>query len=176
MVLHSLDLSPILRKCVWIVCCTSVQTNGPVLYQAGTAGNTHDRAYTLHQTQEQNTALLSRHECSQQGRVVVLVCNKDVGAALRKACEHDTDSDAVHLPRAATIVRRDMLKMKNEFSGSFDAQCQEKSVPVSLLALVSMVLCDNPDQFCIYASTSSHPLTATHIQLFGMPEQDCHHN
>ncbi len=33
-----------------------------------------------------------------------------------------------------------MLKMKNHFSGSFDAQCQEKSVPVSLLALVSMVL------------------------------------
>ena len=33
-----------------------------------------------------------------------------------------------------------MLKMKNEFNGSFDAQCQEKSVPVSLMALVSMVL------------------------------------
>ena len=75
-----------------------------------------------------------------QGRDVILVCNKDVGAALRKACEHDSDNDAVHLARAAKIVRRDMLKMKNEFNGSFDAQCQEKSVPVSLLALVSMVL------------------------------------
>ena len=75
-----------------------------------------------------------------QGRDVVLACNKDVGAALRKACEHDTDLDAVHLAKAAEIVRRDMLKMKNEFRGSFDAKCQEKSVPVSLLALVSMVL------------------------------------
>ena len=49
------------------LCCTSVQTNGPgesLLYQAGTTGNTHDRAYTLHQTQEQNTELLPRHECS----------------------------------------------------------------------------------------------------------------
>ena len=67
---------------------------------------------------------------------MVLVCNKDVGAALKKACEHDTDNDAVHLARAAKIVRRDMLKMKNEFSGSFDAQCQEKSVPVSLVSMV----------------------------------------
>ena len=75
-----------------------------------------------------------------QGRDVVLVSNEDVGAALRKACEHDTDNDAVHLARAANIVRRDMLKMKQDFSGSFDAQCQEKSVPVSLLSLVAMVL------------------------------------
>ena len=75
-----------------------------------------------------------------QGRDVVLVCNEHVGAALRKACEHDSDLHAIHLAKAAEIVRRDMFKMKNEFSGSFDAQCQEKSVPVSLLALVSMVL------------------------------------
>ena len=33
-----------------------------------------------------------------------------------------------------------MLKLKQVFNGSFDAQCQEKSVPISLLALVSMVL------------------------------------
>ncbi len=76
-----------------------------------------------------------------QGCDVDLICNEDVGVALRKAREHDTDNDAVHLARAAEIVRRDMLKMKNHFSGSFDAQCQEKSVPVSLLALISMVLC-----------------------------------
>ncbi len=87
------------------------------------------------------------HNAHTQGCDVDLICNEDVGAALRKACEHDTDNDAVHLTRAAKIVRRDMLKMKNHFSGSFDAQCQEKSVPVSLLVLVSMVLYGNPDQF-----------------------------
>ena len=72
---------------------------------------------------------------SMQGHDVVLVCNKDVTAELRKACVHDTDNNAVHLARTAEIVRRDMLKMKNEFSSSFDAQCQEKSVPVSLSTL-----------------------------------------
>ena len=33
-----------------------------------------------------------------------------------------------------------MFKMKKEFCGSFDAKCQEASVPMSLLVLVDMVL------------------------------------
>ena len=75
-----------------------------------------------------------------QGRDVVLVCNEDIGAALRKACEYDSDNEAVYLARAASIVRRSMLRTKQSFSGSFDAQCQLKSVPGSLLALVAMIL------------------------------------
>ena len=79
-------------------------------------------------------------EAHKQGRDVVLIFNEDVGSALHKACEHDVDNDAVHLARAAKIVRRDMLKMKNKFSGSFESKCQVDSVPASLLALVTMVL------------------------------------
>ena len=70
----------------------------------------------------------------------ILAFNRDVGAALRKACEHDADGDAVHLARAATIVRRDMFSKKMEFNGSFSTTCQEQSVPNSLLALVTMEL------------------------------------
>ena len=51
-------------------------------------------------------------EAHKQGHEVVLVCNKDVGSAIRKACERDLDNDAVHLAKAANIVRRDMFKMK----------------------------------------------------------------
>ena len=58
-------------------------------------------------------------EAHTQGREVILAVNGDVGAALRKACEHNADGDAVHLARAATIVRRDMLSKKMEFNGSF---------------------------------------------------------
>jgi hypothetical protein len=79
-------------------------------------------------------------DAHKQGRDTVLVCNEDVGAALGKACGNDTDNEAVHLARAANIVRRDMFKMKQNFSGSFNVNCQEESVPVSLLELVSMVL------------------------------------
>ncbi|KAJ8050258.1 hypothetical protein HOLleu_03392 [Holothuria leucospilota] len=79
-------------------------------------------------------------EAHKQGRDVVLISNEDVEPALRKACEHDADGDAVHLVRAASIVRRDMFKMKNQFGGSFEPNNQEDSVPLSLLALVARVL------------------------------------
>ena len=51
-----------------------------------------------------------------------------------------TDNDAVHLARAANIVRRDLFKIMNHFSGSFETTCQQNFVPVSPLALVAMVL------------------------------------
>ena len=60
-----------------------------------------------------------------------------------------------------------MLKMKNDFSGSFDAQCQEKSVPVSLLALVSMVL--NGTNITTQPSSASMPqpaLTISQLLMF----------
>jgi len=55
-------------------------------------------------------------EAHKQGRNVVLISNKDVGSALSKACEHDADNDAdndaVHLARAANIVRRHVQNEK----------------------------------------------------------------
>ena len=106
-------------------------------------------------------------EAHTQGREVVLIFNKAVGIALGKACEHDTDSDAVHLARAATIIRRSMFNKRREFNGSFHAQCQEQSVPISLLALVTMVL-NGPN---IKSQTSSSsvpqpPLTLSQLLLY----------
>ena len=96
MVLHSLDLSPILRKCIWIVLLHQFKlTDLANLYctrleQLGTHMTGH-----IHSTKLKNRILsyfpdMNAHT---QGHDVVLVCNKDVGAALRKACEHDTDND-----------------------------------------------------------------------------------
>ena len=64
-------------------------------------------------------------EAHKQGQDVVLISNKDIGSALSKAYEHDADNDAVHLARAANILRRDMFKIKNKFSGSSGTKCQE---------------------------------------------------
>ena len=60
-----------------------------------------------------------------EGREVLLVFNKDVGVVLRQVCESNYDSDALHLSKAAQIVRRDMLKPQKAFEGSFTANCQE---------------------------------------------------
>ena len=96
----------------------------------------------VHSTELKNRILryfpgLEEHK---KGRDILLAFNQDVGAALHKACEQDADNDGVHLTKAANIIRRDILKMKTNFSGSFDTHCQEKSVPNSLVALISMIL------------------------------------
>ena len=41
----------------------------------------------------------------------------DLCAALKKACDHDSDDDAMHLVRAARIVRKEMFDQKFTFSG-----------------------------------------------------------
>ena len=45
-----------------------------------------------------------------KGRDVLLVFEEDVGAALIKACELDSDNDVVHLVRPAQTVRRQMFE------------------------------------------------------------------
>ena len=62
-----------------------------------------------------------------------------IGGALDKACELDSDSDAVHLASAAHVVRRHMFGEAKPFTG-FPGRCQEEFVPPLLLALVSMIL------------------------------------
>lgn len=76
-----------------------------------------------------------------EGRDLVLTFNDAIGGALKKAC--DKDNDALHLARAARIVRREMFQTSYTFDGSFREGCQEDSVPQSLLALVKMIL-DGP--------------------------------
>ena len=74
-----------------------------------------------------------------KGRDVLLVFEEDVGAALTKACELDSDNDVVHLVRLAQIMRRQMFEEGEPFNG-FPEGCQEYSVPSLLRALVSMFL------------------------------------
>ena len=71
---------------------------------------------------------------------MMLIFNSDIGCALTKVCEYDSDSDAICLARAAKIVRREMFKMKTQFLGSFETKCQQESIPTSLLTPVAMIL------------------------------------
>ena len=75
-----------------------------------------------------------------QGRDVLLVFNHAIGDAIRRACEQDFDSEALHLARAAKIVRRDMFRMSSNFKGPFPLDFQERCVPDSLKALVDTIL------------------------------------
>lgn len=91
------------------------------------------------------------------GKEVLLVCDAD--NALSTACNVDTDVEAVILAKAARIVRRDMFATSYEFAGEFSTDCQEKSVPQLLTALVQMILQgpsidNNTDTLCVPAVLS----------------------
>ena len=75
-----------------------------------------------------------------EGHDILLAFNNDLGAALHRSFDHDYDDEAICLARAANIVRRDMLKMQASFAGSFDLDCQVRSMPHSLSAMVVVIL------------------------------------
>ncbi|CAG2215325.1 unnamed protein product [Mytilus edulis] len=79
-------------------------------------------------------------ETYKQGREHLLAFKDDIGPALRRACEEDFDSNYMQIYKAVKIVRSDMMATSSEFNGTFAADCQEKSVPRSLLTLVNMLL------------------------------------
>jgi hypothetical protein len=70
-----------------------------------------------------------------KGRGILLMFREDIGCALAKACQQDSDSDAVHLARAAKIVRRHMFDKSKPLDGSFSPTCQEESMPSSRISL-----------------------------------------
>ena len=56
-----------------------------------------------------------------QGRNVLISFDDDISGALQNACDDDfcSDRDAMHLMRAAKVVRREMFKQKYSFNRSF---------------------------------------------------------
>ena len=95
----------------------------------------------IHSTRLKNKLLSHFHDLQahQEGRDILLAFCEHVGSALKDACIESYDDEAVHLAKAAKIVRRDMFNMQSSFSGSFDEDCQTKSIPQSLIALVAMI-------------------------------------
>uniref|UniRef100_UPI00358E6AEF uncharacterized protein n=1 Tax=Myxine glutinosa TaxID=7769 RepID=UPI00358E6AEF len=97
----------------------------------------------IHTTRLKNRLLsvLPDLRAHSQGRDTLLSFEKDIGPALMMTCYHDThDSDAMHLMRAAQVVRKEIFDSSFSFDGSFQANCKQEAVPPSLLALVNMIL------------------------------------
>lgn len=106
-------------------------------------------------------------QAHKEGRDILLVSNKDVGPAMKKVCEQDADTDAIHLAHAAKIVRKEIFNKKACFTGTFDSQCQESSAPSSLVALVSMILYGpNIKTQSSYSSPPQSVLTLSQLLMF----------
>ena len=82
-----------------------------------------------------------------QGRNLMLSFDDDIGDALKKACDHDSDNDAMHLAQTAKVVRKEMFSQAFSFNGTFSEESLQNAVPQSLLALVfSLGLCISYDR------------------------------
>ena len=64
----------------------------------------------------------------------------DIGEALKIACENDEDSEGNILAKATQIVRKDLFQIRQQFNGSFSADCQNDAVSDTLGTLVRMIL------------------------------------
>ena len=84
---------------------------------------------------------------------------------MSNACQFDADVEASVLVKAAQIVRRDIFNMTYTFSSNFSSDCEETSVPQSLIALIQMIL-EGPsihsqsDISCVPAAMSISQLKA----------------
>ena len=74
-----------------------------------------------------------------KGRDVLLASEEDIGTALSKACELDSDNEVINLACVAKIAHRHLFEKTKPFDG-FPVECQKESVPSILLALVNMML------------------------------------
>ena len=94
----------------------------------------------IHNTRLKNriVAKLPELRVHSEGRDTLLTFQKNIGSALEKAC--NPDSDAMHVARVAEVVHREMFKKIFLFDGSFQTDCQKNGVSPSLLALVNMIL------------------------------------
>ena len=97
---------------------------------------------SVHATRLKNLILahLPYLSAFKEGQDILIISREDVGSTLRKACEDDVSDDTLTLIKAARIVRKEMLSQATSFNGTFEENCQGKSVPASLLTLVTMLL------------------------------------
>lgn len=75
-------------------------------------------------------------EANHSGRGVLLAYKKDVGSILEQASKY---GEAIHLAKAAGMIRRDMLQHKSQFNSTLYGGCPEETVPQSLLQFVCMI-------------------------------------
>ena len=96
----------------------------------------------MHSTRLKERLLLQIPElrAEQLGRHVLMLFKKDIGDAVKRVIADDMDADAVHLVRAAHVVRKNMLERAYEFTGSFENGCELNAVPPSLTTLIRMIL------------------------------------
>lgn len=76
------------------------------------------------------------------GRNTIIIFKEGLRNLLKTALkQRDYSDDATTLAKAASIIRNDIFNYQGyNFTGNFQANCQENSVPASLKSLIAMIL------------------------------------
>ena len=77
---------------------------------------------------------------TKSGRQVTLTADNEVGRALFETCPWSDEGNERVLNKAAKIVRKDLLVSDEIFDGDVSEKWQSRSVPNSLVKLISMIL------------------------------------
>ena len=85
---------------------------------------------------EQLLSRIPELEAHKKGRDVLLAFRKDVSTILSDASKY---SEAIHLAKAADIIRKEMLAHKTKFSQAFQEGFGEEAVPQALLQFVCSI-------------------------------------
>ena len=101
-----------------------------------------------------------------RGREVIFVCEKDVSPAIVSACEF---TDAMHLAKAADIIRKQILQSKVKFTGNFEKESVLSGVPQCLFQLVSMIE-HGPD----IESQLENGVAKSHLAISQLLQYNCH--
>ena len=72
---------------------------------------------------------------------MILVFQQRIQQMLKEAQRQDFEEDTMVRAKAAKIIRKEIINCTRfTFAGTFPSDCQQKSVPVYLKTLVSMLL------------------------------------
>ena len=97
----------------------------------------------VHSTRFKNRILgyFPELEAHNEGRDILLVPSGIAGKSIRNTCQLNGESETVLISRVADIVRREMFNHEcPSFDCTFAEDCQQRSVPQSLLTLLTMIL------------------------------------
>ena len=100
---------------------------------------------------------------------VLFAFEHEIAGALSEAKRRD--SDAWHLAKAANIIRKDMLKVKNAFNGTFNDDGLRNSVPESLKTLAALLL--KGPTADIDPNNNQACLTVSQLILFNCATKHC---
>ena len=113
------------------------------LYHQYLSGPVNNSKAYLHSTRFKDRILhaLPYLSAYQQGRDIFLISEAQMGSVVYKAYEDNDDEEAFGILKTCNTMRKIIFShLISPFTGTFDIDCQTKSIPPSLTSMISLLL------------------------------------